>query len=79
MAVDTIPEGFPTIPILATAEGNRLYAFLQQVFDAKLLDRPGHARRRTLIDPFGNQWTIGSRIEQISVAELHRRLQQPHA
>lgn len=28
----------------------------------------------TVIDPFGNQWTIASRIEQISVEELHRRL-----
>jgi uncharacterized glyoxalase superfamily protein PhnB len=28
----------------------------------------------TVIDPFGNQWTVGSRIEQISVEELHRRL-----
>ena len=39
MAVDTTPDGFPTIPILATAEGNRLYAFLEQAFEAQLLDR----------------------------------------
>jgi PhnB protein len=31
-------------------------------------------RMATVIDPFGNQWTIASRIEQISVEELHRRL-----
>src|ERR1035438_4928159 len=137
MAVDTVPDGFPTIPILATAEGDELYAFLKQVFEATLLDRyaaPGGgpaymtirigdsvisvmrpiegqptrsafyvyvrdvdgAHRRaitagarsvqeptravqgdrmaTVIDPFGNQWTISSRIEQISVGELHRRL-----
>lgn len=137
MAVDTIPEGFPTIPILATAKGNELYAFLEQVFEARLLDRynaptgdpayltirigdsvisvmrpiegqptrsafyvyvgdvdgvhrraieagarsvqePTRAvhgdRMATVIDPFSNQWTIASRIEQISVEELHRRL-----
>ncbi len=118
--------------------GNQLYAFLEQAFDAKLLDRhdtPGgepayltvrigdsiltlmrpleggqptrsafyvyvpdvdtvhrravsagarsvqqpsevvHGdRMATVIDPFGNQWTVASRIEQISVQELHRRL-----
>jgi PhnB protein len=138
MAVDTVPDGLPTIPILATTQGNQLYAFLQQVFGAKLLDRddtpggepaymtirigdsvisvmrpleqgqptrsafyvyvpdvdvvhrraveagarsvqkPGDVvhgdRMATVIDPFGNQWTVASRIEQISVEELHRRL-----
>lgn len=138
MAVDTVPEGFSTIPILATMRGNELFAFLQQALDAKVLDRhdtpsgepaymtiriggsiisvmrplegsqptrsafyvyvpdvdrvhlravaagalsvqePNNAvhgdRMATVIDPFGNQWTIASRIEQISVEELHRRL-----
>ena len=138
MAVDTVPEGFPTIPIVATTQGNQLYAFLEQAFDAKLLDRhdtpsgePAYMtvcigdsilslmrpleggqptrsafyvyvpnvdivhrravsagarsvqqpsdvvhgdRTATVIDPFGNQWTVASRIEQISVEELHRRL-----
>ncbi len=138
MAVDTIPDGFPTIPILATIHGNQMYAFLERAFDAKLLDRhdtPGgdpvymtvrigdstislmrpleggqptrsafyvyvadvdlvHGRAvdagarsvqepsnvvhgdrmATVIDPFGNQWTIATRIEQISVEQLHRRL-----
>jgi PhnB protein len=138
MAVDTVPDGFPAIPILATTDGNQPYAFLEQAFYAKLLDRhdtPGGepaymtvrigdsilsvmrpleggqptrsafyvyvpdvdiAHRRavsagarsvqepsdvlhgdrmaTVIDPFGNQWTVASRIEQISVEELHRRL-----
>jgi PhnB protein len=137
MAVDTVPDGLPTIPILATARASELYAFLEQVFEAKLLDRhdspsgdptymtirigdsvisvmrplegqptrsafyvyvrdvdavhrraieagarsiqePTDAvhgdRMATVIDPFGNQWTIALRIEQISVEELHRRL-----
>jgi uncharacterized glyoxalase superfamily protein PhnB len=138
MAVDTVPNGFPTIPILATVHGNQLYAFLEQTFEAKLLDRldtpagePAYMtirigdsvisvmrpaegsqatssafyvyvpdvdlvyrravkagarsvrepagvvhgdRMATVIDPFGNQWTVASRIEQISVDELHRRL-----
>ncbi len=138
MAVDTVPDGFPTIPILATTQGNQLYAFLEQAFDAKLLDRhdtpsgePAYMtvrigdsilslmrpleggqptrsafyvyvpnvdivyqravsagarsiqqpsdvvhgdRMATIIDPFGNQWTVASRIDQISVEELHRRL-----
>lgn len=137
MAVDTVPEGLPAIPILATARGNELYAFLRQVFEATLLDRhdapngqpaymtlrigdsvlsvmqpledqPTHSafyvyvrdvaavhqrallagcrslqeptdtvhgdRMATVIDPFGNQWTVASRTEQISVEELHRRL-----
>jgi PhnB protein len=138
MAVDTVPDGFPTIPILATVHGNQLYAFLHQAFEAKLLDRrdapdgePAYMtirigdsvisvmrplegslptrsafymyvadvdlvhrravaagarslqeptdvihgdRMATVMDPFGNQWTIASRIEQISVEELHRRL-----
>lgn len=137
MAVDTVPEGLPTISILATAEGDELYAFLEQVFEATLLDKhdardgrpaymsirigdsvisvmrpledqptrsalyvyvrdvdavhrraieagarsvqaPTHAihgdRLATVTDPFGNQWTIASRIEQISIKELHRRL-----
>ena len=39
MAVDTVPDGLPIIPILATTQGNQLYAFLEQVFEAKLLDR----------------------------------------
>ena len=138
MAVNTVPDGLPTIPILATTQGNQLYAFLKQVFEAKLLDShdtPGgepaymtirvgdsvisvmrpleegqptrsafyvyvpdvdvvhrraveagarsvqepaevvHGdRMATVIDPFGNQWTVASRLEQISVEELHRRL-----
>jgi uncharacterized glyoxalase superfamily protein PhnB len=138
MSVDTVPDGFPTIPILTTARGTELYRFLEQAFDAKLLDRhdtpdgePAYMtvrvgdsivsvmrplkegqptrsafyvyvpdveiayrralsagaqsvqepndvvhgdRMATVIDPFGNQWTIASRIEQISVEELHRRL-----
>jgi PhnB protein len=137
MAVDTVPGGFPTIPILATAEGDRLYVFLERVLGATLLDRydvPGggpaymtirigdsvvsvmraierqstrsasyvyvrdvdHVHQRaiqagaqsvqeptlavhgdrmaTVVDPFGNQWTLASRIEQVSVEELHRRL-----
>jgi PhnB protein len=138
MAVDTVPGGFPTIPILATTHGNQLLAFLEHAFEAKLLDRhetPGgepaymtirigdsvisvmrpleggqptrsafyvyvpdvdlvhrravdsgarsvqepsdavHGdRMATVIDPFGNQWTVASRIEQISLEELHRRL-----
>lgn len=137
MAVDTVPDGFPTIPILTTLKGDELYGFLEQVFEVRLLDRqsapdggpaymtiqigdsvisvmrpledqpsrsalyvyvrdveavyrraieagarsveePTHAvhgdRMATVIDPFGNQWTIASRIEQISVEELHRRL-----
>lgn len=137
MAVSTVPDGFPTIPILATEEGEQLYVFLEQAFEATLLDRYNAAggrpaymtirigdsvisvmrpvegqptrsafyvyvrdvdgvyrrsieagatsiqdptlvihgdRMATVIDPFGNQWTIASRIEQISVDELHRRL-----
>ncbi len=137
MAVNTIPDGFPTIPILATAQGDELYAFLAQVFEATLLDRhaapdgrPAYMsirigdslmavmrpladqatrsafyiyvrdvdtvyqraleagarsvqepttaiqgdRMATVIDPFDNQWTIASRLEQISAEELHRRL-----
>jgi PhnB protein len=136
MAVDTVPKGFPIIPILTTSKGAELYGFLEQVFDAQLLDRHDDAggpayltirmgdsvisvmrplegqptrsalyiyvrdvdnvHRRaieagarsvqeptraihgdqmaTIIDPFGNQWSIATRIEQISVEELHRRL-----
>ena len=137
MAVDTGPHGFPTIPNLTTLNGDELYGFVKEVFEAQLLDRHGApdgrpafmtirigdsvisvmrplegqptrsalyvyvpdvdaAHRRaiqagarsvqeptravhgdrmaTVIDPFGNQWTIASRIEQISVEELHRRL-----
>ena len=136
MAVDTLPDGFPAIPILATADGDELYAFLEAVFDARLLDRygpdgqptfmtigigdsvlsvmhPGDGsptrsamyvyvgdvdsvyeramaagavsmqapvgaihgdRMATFTDLFGNHWTIATRIEQISVDELHRRL-----
>jgi len=138
MAVNTVPDGFRITPILATKDGNQLYAFLEQAFDAKLLDRHdtpggepaymtvriGHSvisvmrpleggqptrsafylyvadvdlvhglavragarsvqepsnavhgdRMATVIDPFGNQWTVASRMEQISVEELHRRL-----
>lgn len=137
MAVDTVPDGFPTIPILTTLKGDELYGFVEQVFKARLLDRhvapdggpaymtiqigdsvisvmrplegqptnsafyvyvpdvdtvhrwaieagarsvqePTRAvhgdRMATVIDPFGNQWTIASRTEQISVEELHRRL-----
>jgi len=138
MAVDTLPDGLPTIPILATTHGQELFAFLERVFGARLLDRhdtpsgePAYmtirvgdsvlsvmrpleegmptrsafyvyvpdvdaAHRRaveagarsiqqptetvhgdrmaTLIDAFGNQWTIATRLERISVQELHRRL-----
>lgn len=141
MAVDTVPNGFPTLPILATDHGNELYAFLHQVFGATLLDRhdapdgnPAYLtirvgdsvlsvmrpleggqptrsafyvyvpdasashrraieagarsvqepvdavhgdRMATVIDPFGNQWTIASRLEQITVDELHRRVARP--
>ena len=138
MAVETVPDGFATIQIITSRHGNQLYKFLEQAFQAKLLDRhdaldgepaymtirigdsvisvmrplegtqptrsafyvyvpdvdliyrraldagaqsmkePAEAvhgdRMATLIDAFGNQWTIASRIEQISVKELHRRL-----
>jgi uncharacterized glyoxalase superfamily protein PhnB len=139
MAVETVPDGFPTIPILTTSNGDELYGFLDQVFGARLLDRHGpdgdpaymtirigdsvisvmrllegeatrsalyvyvrdvdtvyrraieagarslqeparaiHGdRMATVIDPFGNQWTIASRIEQLSLEELHRRLADP--
>jgi len=141
VAVDTIPEGYPTIPIVATARGNELYAFLQRALDARLLDRQdapdgepafmtmrigdsvisvmrpleggqptrsafyvyvqdvdamyrraveGGARSiqqptrtvhgdrmATVVDEFGNQWTIATRLERISVNELHRRLSAP--
>lgn len=39
MAVDTLPDGYPTIPILATVRGDELYAFLKVVFEAEVLDR----------------------------------------
>jgi uncharacterized glyoxalase superfamily protein PhnB len=140
MSVDTVPDGFPAIPILTTLKGNELYGFLERVFEVQLLDRhdgpdggPAYMtirmgdsvisvmrplegqptrsalyvyvrdmdtvyrraieagarsvqqpmpavhgdRMATVIDPFGNQWTIASRIEQISVEELHRRLANP--
>jgi uncharacterized glyoxalase superfamily protein PhnB len=141
MSVNTIPDGLPTIPILATTHGNQLYGFLERAFEATLLDRhdvPGGEpaymtirigdsivsvmrprdegqstrsafyvyvpdvdrvyrravsagarsiqeptdvvqgdRMATVIDPFGNQWTVASRLEQISVEELHRRLAEP--
>ena len=45
---------------------------------ARSLQEPSNAvhgdRMATMIDPFGNQWTVASRIEQISLEELHRRL-----
>jgi PhnB protein len=28
----------------------------------------------TIVDPFGNQWTSASRVEQVSMGETHRRL-----
>lgn len=138
MAVETLPEGLPTVPILATARGDELRAFLERVFEARLLDRqdtPGgepaymtlrigdsviavmrpldgvpptrsafyvyvedvdevhrraveagarsvqqptvavHGdRMATVVDGLGNQWTIATRLEDISVDELHRRL-----
>ncbi|MEO5904156.1 MAG: VOC family protein [Gemmatimonadaceae bacterium] len=137
MAIDTMPDGFPTIPILATAEADELYVFLKHVFEATLLDRhdaPGgvpeymtirigdsvlsvmrpiegqptrsafyvyvrdvegvHRRAieagarsiqeparavhgdlmATVIDAFGNQWTMASRLENISAEELRRRI-----
>lgn len=137
MAIDTMPDGFPTIPILATAKGDELYIFLKHVFEATLLDRhdgpsgvpeymtigigdsvlsvmrpiegqptrsafyvyvrdvDGVHRRAveagarsiqgptravhgdlmaTVIDAFGNQWTIASRLENISAEELRRRI-----
>lgn len=142
MAVDTVPDGYPIIPILATVQGDELYTFLEDVFEVELLDRheaaaggpayvsirigdsvisimrpidgqqtrsafyvyvrdvdavhrravevgaqsiqePTNAihgdRMATVIDPFGNQWTIASRIEQVSVEELHRRLRDLEA
>ncbi len=141
MAVDTLPDGYPTIPIVATARGNELYGFLQRALDARLLDRhdapdgepafmtirigdsvisvmrpleggqPTRSafyvyvqdvdavhrraveagarsiqqptgtvhgdRMATVLDEFGNQWTIATRLERISVDELHRRLSNP--
>ncbi len=138
MAVETVPDGFVVIPILATTQGEELYAFLREVFEATLLDRhdnpdgsPAYMtvrigdsvisfmrplsedqptrsafyvyvrevdavyrraieagarslqeptpavhgdRMATFIDSFNNHWTIASRIEQLSVVELHRRL-----
>lgn len=140
MAVDTLPDGLPTIPILATTQGSEMLAFLVRVFGAQLLDRhdlpsgepaymtirigdsiisvmrpmdggpatrsafyvyvsdvdavhrraveagarsvqqPTEAvhgdRMATVIDALGNQWTVATRLERISVAELHRRLSQ---
>jgi len=143
MSVNTVPDGFPTIPILATVHGNELYCFLEQAFGATLLDRhdtphgqPAYLtirigdsilsvmrpleggqptrsafyiyvpdvhiahqravsagarsvqepidtvhgdRMATVIDPFDNQWTVASRVERISIEELHRRLAEPSA
>jgi len=44
MAVDTVPTGYPTIPILATLHGDELYAFLKRVFNVELLDRQENAK-----------------------------------
>jgi PhnB protein len=138
MAVETVPDGLATVPIIATEQGNELYAFLERAFEARLLDRhdapdgepafmtirlgdsvlsvmrpleqgmptrsafyvyvvdvdavyrravdagatsiqaPTVAvhgdRMATVVDAFGNQWTMATRLERISVAELHRRL-----
>src|SRR4051812_5348979 len=41
MAVDTVPDGFPAIPILTTLKGDELYGFVERVFEAQLLDRHG--------------------------------------
>jgi PhnB protein len=45
---------------------------------ARSVEKPGDVvhgdRMATVIDPFGNQWTVASRIEQISVEEIHWRL-----
>jgi hypothetical protein len=39
MAIDTVPDGCPTISIPVATQGDQLYEFLEQAFDAKLLDR----------------------------------------
>lgn len=67
MAVNTPPDGFQIIPILATKDRNQLYAFLEQVFDTKLLDRqdtPGS-------EPAYMTVRIGDSV--ISVIEAARR------
>jgi PhnB protein len=138
MAVETVPDGLATVPIIATEQGNELYAFLERAFEARLLDRhdapdgePAYMtirlgdsvlsvmrpleqgmptrsafyvyvadvdavyrravdagatsiqaptvavhgdRMATVVDAFGNQWTMATRLERISVDELHRRL-----
>lgn len=35
---------------------------------------PHGDRMATVMNPFDNQWTIASRIEEVSVEELHQRL-----
>ena len=46
MSVETVPDGFPTIPILATAKGKELCAFLQQVFEANVLSSGSAGRNQ---------------------------------
>jgi hypothetical protein len=67
---------------------NAFYVYVRDLDDvhrrdiqagAKPIQKPAKAVHgglmATEIDPFGNQWTIASRIEQMSVDELHRRLE----
>lgn len=39
MAVDTVPDGYPVLPIIATERANEVLVFLTRVFDAELVDR----------------------------------------
>lgn len=137
MAVNTVPDGYPAMPVIATERANEGFDFLVRVFGAELLDRYDYAdgkpmyitarvgdtvlsfmqpidaskptrsafyvyvpdvdgvysraveagakaiqepgemvhgdRAATFLDILDNQWTVATRLEDISVAELHRR------
>ena len=51
----------------AVAAGARVKRDLRNEFYG---DRAGH-----LVDPFGHQWTLASRIEEVSAEELRRRFE----
>ena len=86
MAVDTVPNGFPIIPILTTSKGAELYGFLEQLFrrttpgSADAADGPAYLTIRmgdsviSVMRPLEGQPTRSARYIYVrDVDNVHRR------
>ena len=78
--VNPIPKGYHTVtPYLLVKGAAKQIEFLKKTFGAKSLMKPADQfwgdRHGGVQDAFGNQWWMSTHIEDVSPAEMQKRVQ----